>query len=67
MDIFGKRVSTLLLVDRPVAQRATPEPRPAPHAGVRDGLALARAALAMRTPLPASTDRKERYSNQASA
>jgi len=67
MEIFGKRVSALFLVDRPSAQHPAEPPHPHHRAGVRDGLALARAAQGLRARGAPDRDHKDRFSNQASA
>ena len=63
---FGKRMTALLLIDRPAAPRAAASPRQPMRPGVRDGLALARAARGLRTPVPGCVDSRDRFSNQAS-
>ena len=67
MEIFGKRVSSLFLIDRPSAQRPVDAARATHQAGVRDGLALARAAQGLRARGAPGRDHKDRFSNQASA
>ena len=67
MEIFGKRVSSLFLIDRPPAQRPADAARATHHAGVRDGLALARAAQGLRARGAPGRDHQDRFSNQASA
>lgn len=67
MEIFGKRVAALFLIDRPPAARAAEAPHADHRVGVRDALALARAAQALRTRGAPGRDPKDRFSNQASA
>ena len=67
MEIFGKRMSALFLSDRPAAHRPAEAPQPPHRADVRDGLALARAAQALRARGAPDRGHKDRFSNQASA
>ena len=67
MEIFGKRVSTLFLIDRPPVARPLATPHPEHRPCVRDGLALARAAQGLRPRGTPDRDPKDRFSNQASA
>ena len=67
MEIFGKRVSALFLIDRPSIPHPVAAPHPEHRPCVRDGLALARAAQALRVRGAPDRDPKDRFSNQASA